>query len=134
MARFKKLPVSGHEGKIIYGEGIVDSIVLIAIREVPNVELYNQPQDDKMRNNSIVVAIEKEGVHVDVIIKIHYMQSVSEVAFKIQEAIRHNVESMTEFRVANVNVNIHNVYFDDVVEEKAVSTVDEQEEQEKQEG
>ena len=118
MARFKKLPVSGHEGKIIYGEGIVDSIVLIAIREVPNVELYNQPQDDKMRNNSIVVAIEKEGVHVDVMVKIHYTQNVSDVAFKIQEAIRYNVEAMTEYHVASVNVIVRGVLFTDKPEEK----------------
>ena len=118
MARFKKLPVSGHEGKIIYGEGIVDSIVLIAIREVPNVELYNQPQDDKMRNNSIVVAIEKEGVHVDVMVKIHYTQNVSDGAFKIQEAIRYNVEAMTEYHVASVNVIVRGVLFTDKPEEK----------------
>ena len=118
MARFKKLPVSGHEGKIIYGEGIVDSIVLIAIREVPNVELYNQPQDDKMRNNSIIVAIEKEGVHVDVMVKIHYTQNVSDVAFKIQEAIRYNVEAMTEYHVASVNVIVRGVLFTDKPEEK----------------
>ena len=132
MARFKKFPTNGHEGKLVYSDSIVDNIVKLAVEEIPNVQF-----DDSLMviyGNPIKVFFEKDGVHVDVIIKIHYMQSVSEVAFKIQEAIRHNVESMTEFRVANVNVNIHNVYFDDVVEEKAVSTIDEQEEQEKQEG
>ena len=62
------------------------------------------------------------------------MQSVAEMAFKIQESIRHNVESMTEFHVANVNVNIRGVYFEDELDDKSNALPDEQEEQDKQEG
>ena len=95
MARFKKLPVNVNEGKVVYGEGIVDNIVLLAVKEIPYVELYNQQSNDKMKNSSIKVFIEKDGVHVDVVVKIHYTQSVSDMAFKIQEAVRYSVESMT---------------------------------------
>ena len=122
MARFKKFPITAHEGKIVYADGIVDGIVLLAMREVPNVELYAPVQNEKMSNKSIKVAIEKDGVHVDVDVKLHYMQSVSDVAFKIQEAIRYNVEAMTEYRVASVNVNVKDVLFDDK-EEKSEEKV-----------
>lgn len=132
MARFKKFPVNGHEGKLVYSDSIVDNIVKLVVEEIPNVELESSLS--LVYGGPIRVTFEKDGVHVDVIVKIHFMQSVSEIAFKIQESIRHNVESMTEFHVANVNVNIHGVYFDDVVEEKALNTTEEQEEQEKQEG
>ena len=118
MARFKKFPIDSHEGKIVYADGIVDGIVLLAMREVPNVELYSPVQSEKMSNKSINVAIEKDGVHVDVVVKIHYTQSVSEVAFKIQEAIRYNVEAMTEYRVASVNVSVKGVILEDKTEEK----------------
>ena len=129
MARFKKMFPSTNEGKIIYGNGIVDSIVLLAMREVPNVELLTSNQDDKMRNNSINVSIEKDGVHVDVVVKIHYSQNVSDVAFKIQEAIRYNVEAMTEYHVASVNVAVRGVMFDDkTVEEKPTQTSENQQE------
>ena len=47
MARFKKVPVSTNEGKIVYGDGIVDGIVLLAINEIPNVELYSQSNSKK---------------------------------------------------------------------------------------
>ena len=120
MARFKKLPISVNEGKIIYGDNIVDNIVLLAVREIPYVELLNQQNNDKMKNSSIKVFIEKDGVHVEVVVKIHYTQSVSEMAFKIQEAIRHNVEAMTEYHIASVNVVFKGVTFEDKPMEQPV--------------
>jgi uncharacterized alkaline shock family protein YloU len=116
MARFKKVPLSTREGKITYGNGIVDGIVLLAINEIPDVELYSTAPHNKMRSSAIKVKIEKDGVHVDITVKTHYSQNIADVAFKIQEAVRHNVEAMTEYHVASVNVIIKGVTF----EEKAV--------------
>ena len=131
MARFKKFPVNGHEGRLVYGDGIVDDIVKLAVDEIPNVDLdYTHPV---IHGEPVKVVFERDGVHVDVSVVIHFMQSVSEIAFKIQEAVRYNVESMTEFHVANVNVLINGVFFADV-DEKTSALIDEQDEQEKQEG
>ena len=113
MARFKRLP-STHEGKITYGDGIVDGIVLLALKEIPSVELYYVPGHKKMRSKAIKVNIEKDGVHVDIIVKTHYSQNVADVAFKIQEAVRHNVEAMTEYHIASVNVVVKGVTFEDL--------------------
>lgn len=120
MARFKNIPVNSHEGKITYGNGIVDEIVELAIKEIPNVQLDSVSH--KQKNKSIKVVFANDGVHVDVTVKTHYSESISEVAFKIQESIRHNVEAMTEYRIANVNVSIKGVTFDDI----AVKTVNEE--------
>ena len=35
------------------------------------------------------------------------------MAFKIQESIKHNVESMTEYKIAQVDVKVLGVIFDD---------------------
>lgn len=113
MARLKKLYRSVHEGKLIYGNGIVDGIVLLALKEIPYVELASTFTSRPMRSNAIKVNIEKDGVHVEVSIKIHYSQCVSDVAFKIQEAVRYNVESMTEYHIASVNVNVIGILFED---------------------
>ena len=130
MARFKKFPVNGHEGRLVYGDGIVEDIVKLAVDEIPNVDLdYSHPL---IHGEPVKVVFERDGVHVDVSVNIHFLQSVSEIAFKIQEAVRYNVESMTEFHMANVNVFINGVFFDE--EGKTVSQADEQDEQEKQEG
>ncbi len=111
MARFKNIPVNSHEGRITYGSGIVDEIVLLAIKEIPNVALYKKSQNSK----AVRVVFANDGVHVDVQVKTHYTENISEVAFKIQESIRHNVEVMTEYRIANVNVSINGVILEDAV-------------------
>ena len=126
MARFKKIPQDTHEGKIIYGDGIVDGIVLLAVSEIPYVELYAIAPRKKMRSSAIKVNFDKDGVHVDVTVKMHYSQCVSDVAFKIQEAVRHNVEAMTEYHIASVNVNVRGITFEDKSESKITQTTQEQ--------
>ncbi|MBQ8426619.1 MAG: Asp23/Gls24 family envelope stress response protein [Clostridia bacterium] len=122
MARFKKIPHNIHEGKLIYNTSIIDGIVLLAVQEIPYVELYAVAPRNKMYSSAITVSGDKDGVHIDVSIKIHYSQSVSDTAFKIQEAIRHNVEAMTEYHIASVNVLVCGIMFDDKAEEK-MSTI-----------
>lgn len=130
MARFKKIPVNSHQGKIIYNDGIVDGIVLLAVAEIPYVELYSVVTKKKMRSNAIKVNFDKDGVHVDVVVKIHYSQCVSDMAFKIQEAVRHNVEAMTEYHIASVNVIVRGIIFKEKDDKVAQATVESQ----KQEG
>lgn len=115
MARFKKLPQHQNAGKITLGNGIVDSIVMLAVNELDYVELDSTAPRSKMRSSAVKVTFDKDGAHVDVAVKIHYSQSVSDMAFKIQEAIRHNVEAMTEYHIASVNVSVQDVIFKDVV-------------------
>ena len=112
MVRFKKLPLRENEGKIIYDTNIVDDIVLLAVSEIPFVKLH-YAQSKTLRSDSVKVTNEKDGIHVDVIIDVHYSQAISDIAFKIQEAIRYNVESMTEYKIGNVNVIVLGVFFDD---------------------
>ena len=113
MAHFKKLPQRENEGKIIYGDGIVDGIVMLAVSELEYIELYNTPSRGKMRSSAIKVDFDKDGVHVEVAIKIHFSQNVSDMAFKVQEVVRHNVEAMTEYHVAAVNVIVNGVMFNE---------------------
>ncbi|MBO5714406.1 MAG: Asp23/Gls24 family envelope stress response protein [Clostridia bacterium] len=115
MARIKKVTRNKHEGKIIYGDGIVDGIVYLAVAEIPYAELYTLKQRAKNRSKAIKVTFAKDGVHVEVVVKVHYSQAVSDMAFKIQEVIRHNVEAMTDYHIANVNVVVRGVLFDEKV-------------------
>ena len=122
MARFKKIP-QVHEGKVVYYDGIIDGIVLLAINEIPYIELDAKETSSLARNSAIRVRRTQDGIHIDVTVKIHYSQNVSDMAFKIQEAVRYNVEAMTEYHVASVNVHISGVNFEDKAEEvKAPAT------------
>ena len=126
MARFKRIP-QVQEGKIIYRDGIIDGIVLLAVKEIQHVKLDSKEHDSLTKNSAIDVRKEKDGVHIDITVKIHYLQNVSDMAFKIQESVRHNVEAMTEYRIASVNVHISGIYFEDELDEKQIAIENKQE-------
>ena len=117
MARFIKIP-QVNEGKIIYSDDIINGIVFLAVQEIPHIELDTKDGNSISKNNAIKVKREKDGIHIDITVKIRDTQNVSDTAFKIQEAVRHNLEAMTEYRAASVNIHISGVEFVDV-EEKA---------------
>lgn len=114
MTHFKKYTQKKRENKIVYGDGIVDGIVMLAVSELENVELYSKSPNKKYRSSAIKVNFGKNGIVVDVNVKMNYQQCVSDVAFRVQEAIRHNVESMTEYHIDSVNVHVHGVNFNDI--------------------
>lgn len=113
MTRFKKMHPEKTEGKIVYGDSIVYNIVSLTVEELPFVELFHKISGKK-KNAAVTVFLDKKGIDVDICVKIHFSQRVSETVFKIQEAVRHSVESMTEYRIQSVNVIVLGVYFDDV--------------------
>ena len=127
MVHFKKIPLKENEGKITYDNDIIDGIVLLAVNEIPYVELYYQPSYKKMNSPAINVRFEKEGVHVEVIVKVHYTQCITDIAFKIQEAVRHNVEAMTEYKISSVDVVVRGVTFTDKIEETTLTNEIQQE-------
>ncbi len=120
MAHFKKLPQK-KEGKIVYCDGIIDGIVVLALAEIPYVELYSPIAKKNNQSSSVKVNLDKDGVNVDIYVKIHYSQSISDMAFKIQESIRHNVEAMTEYHILSVNIIVKGLLFDSKVDNKSIS-------------
>ena len=51
------------------------------------------------------------NVYVDVFINVIFGYSVKDVAFRVQENIKSSIESMTEFKVDTINVNVMGVVF-----------------------
>ncbi|PWM70862.1 MAG: hypothetical protein DBX59_09860 [Bacillota bacterium] len=117
MAYFKHIP-DGDNGKIIYNRSIVNGIVLLAISEIEGVEaaVYGPAKKrggKKSAKRSVKLTYTKNGIDVDVFVKINQSASVSDMAFKIQENIKHNVEAMTEYRLNKINVRVAGVIFDE---------------------
>lgn len=113
MAHFKKLPQK-KEGKILYGDKIVDEIVSYAVSEIPYTQLYSKTHLKTINTKGVKSVLNKDSVSIDITVKIHYTQSISEMAFRIQESVRHNVESMTEYHVSCVNVIVKGLLFDEI--------------------
>ena len=107
MAHLRHDPSSTQKGKITYDAGIVNGIVALAIKEVDGVSLLNT------KNRGVKLEFEKDGIIADISVKVDYGYNVASLAFRIQQSIKHNVESMTKFKVDKINVHIQDVDFPD---------------------
>ena len=127
MADFKNFSEKKKEGKIVYGDGIIDNIVLLAVSELEDVEIFYPNVNETMRSKAIRVKFNKDSIVIDVVVKVNANKCISDMAFKIQEVIRHNVESMTEYHIESVNVHVHGVSFDDVPSDNTEKVIEPQE-------
>lgn len=107
MAHIRHDPTSTQKGKVTYNSGIVSGIVALAINEVDGVTLLNT------KNKGIKLNFDKQGIIADISVKVDSSYNVSSLAFRIQQSIKHNVESMTKYKVAKVDVHIQDVNFSD---------------------
>lgn len=105
MAHIRHDPTTTQKGKITYNPNIVSGIVALAVGEVDGVELLNS------KNKGVKLNFEKQGIVADISVKVDSTSNVSSLAFKIQQSIKHNVESMTMYKVAKVDVHIQDVNF-----------------------
>ena len=111
-------------GKVVYNANIVQNIVDLAIREVEGA----MPVDGK--RNGISLYLEKDGVYADVSVVVKYGYNVPELAYRIQQSIKQNVENMTRYKVAEVNVHIQDVTFEELQAETATQEPETQETEE----
>lgn len=105
MAHIRHDPTSTQKGKVTYNSSIVIGIVALAVEEVEGVSLLAG------KNRGIKLNFDKQGIVADISVKVDSTVSVSSLAFKIQQSIKHNVESMTNFKVTKVDVHIQDVNF-----------------------
>lgn len=105
MAIFRRVPPDGQKGKVSYNSGIVGKIISLAVAEIEGVEMLAN------KKRGLKLYFEKDGVYADISVRIDYGYNVPEVAFKIQQSVKHNVEAMTKYKVAKVDVYVVDVEF-----------------------
>ena len=105
MAHIRHDSSSTPNGKVVYNSEIVSGIVGLAINEVDGVSLLNT------KNKGVKLSFEKQGIIADISVKVDANYNVPSLAFSIQQSIKHNVESMTKYKVAKVDVHIQDVDF-----------------------
>ncbi len=105
MAHIRHDPTTTQKGKITYNSSIVSGIVALAIGEVEGVALLGN------KSKGIKLTFDKQGIIADISVKVDSTENVSALAFKIQQSIKHNVESMTNYKVAKVDVHVTDVNF-----------------------
>ena len=61
------------------------------------------------KKKGLKIYFEKNGIYADISVIVDYGYNVPEVAFKIQQTVKHNVEAMTNYKVAKVDVYVEGV-------------------------
>ena len=105
MAIFRRVPPDGQKGKVSYNSGIVGKIISLAVAEIEGVEMLAN------KKRGLKLYFEKDGVYADISVRVDYGYNVPKVAFKIQQSVKHNVEAMTKYKVAKVDVYVVDVEF-----------------------
>ena len=100
------------KGKVAYNEDILISIVGLSISSVDGVKVKYK-KNDKSKLEGVKILSDKDGIHVDVTVDLYYGYNIPEVAYFIQQNIKHNVESMSKFKIASVDVHVDSVEFND---------------------
>ena len=119
MANRKQKLTQSEEGSLSYKRNVVLSIVKLATQEISGIaSLSNKGVSvvKKILNKSchrgvIIEFGEDDDVYVDVFVNVLFGYSVKDVSFRVQENIKSSIESMTEFKVAAINVNVIGVVF-----------------------
>ena len=98
-------------GRLVYSSDIIRDIVDCALNEVDGVVKYIE--NSKQARESIKVEQAGDEMFIDVYVKLRYNVEVSDVASGIQSTIKNTIESMTEFKVKDVNVHVIDVEFEE---------------------
>ena len=86
---------------VFYGRSVLQSIILLAVNEVNGVV--------EASNKDIKFDVVGETVSVNVTVAVKYGHAAFDIAYRIQESIRNNVEVMTGYKVKKVDVDIKGV-------------------------
>ena len=108
----KVVSKNDNSGKVVYSSEIVKSVVDCAIAEIDGVVMEDDELKSGRRNkNHIKVDYVGDYIYIDVYVKLLYNVNVTEVASKIQYSIKSTLETMTEFKIKDVNVHVTDVEF-----------------------
>lgn len=107
MAYYKHPPMGGKEGKVTYNKSIVRNIVILAVAEVEGAKLYSPK-----KNDSIKIMNSPDGINVMADIVVGAEHCVTDISFKVQENIKRNVETMTEYKIGKIDINVKDIIID----------------------
>ncbi len=113
MAVFNKDKTKSNKGRTTYDLSILTDIATVAVSEVEGVAPNITGEDGGKETFLQKIKIDFDGdkVYCDLSIYVHDYVIVPEVAFKVQEAVKTAIETMTKFKITAVDVRILGVIF-----------------------
>lgn len=101
----KKTANSNSSGGVTYGNNVLLSMIRLAAQEISGV--------GSLQGKGVKIDVVGNVVNVDVSINVYYGVSCSDVAFRIQNNIKRNLETSTTYKAGKINVNVVGVEFRD---------------------
>lgn len=99
-------------GKVVYSSEIIKNVVDCALDEVDGVVKYVKGEkSQKQSRNYVKIDHVGDNLYIDVFVKLKNNVNVSDVASTVQHTIKNSLETMTEFKVKDVNVHVVDVDF-----------------------
>ena len=119
MAKRAQKLIESEEGSLSYRRNVVLSVVKLATQEISGIASLNsdgysvwKKMFNKNYNHGVMIDFGQDNdVYVDVYVNVLFGYSVKDVAFRVQENIKSSIESMTDYKVASINVNVVGVVF-----------------------
>jgi len=102
-----------NRGRVVYDESIVMGIVAIAVTSVEGVVITPNKKGKVSAKDYIKIVNDKEGMSVSVTVSVNVGYAIPDVAYNIQYSVKSNVESMTKYKIAKVDVYVSDVIYDD---------------------
>ena len=109
MAGSGKVRKEESKGKTYYNTSIVKGIVSLAVSEVAGVAISPKHSKSSKISDSIKLKFNDSGISVDVFVNVYAGYVVPDVAFNIQQNIKQSVESMSEYKISEINVHVVSV-------------------------
>jgi len=107
--------IGSRGGSVSYSRNILSSIIMLAAEEVEGVACDKSSGVVKKSGvryrPDVKLDFYREGIFVDISVRVRHNYKVPDVAFKIQQSVKRAVETMTEYKVLKVNIFIHDVEF-----------------------
>ena len=88
---------------ITYGNNVLRSIIRLAAQEISGVE--------SVCGRGVRCYIYGDTIDADVYLEVNSEVSCSDIAYKVQDNIKKNVETATDFKMGVINVNVIAVRF-----------------------
>lgn len=85
-------------GRISYGENVLVSIAVLAAKEIGGVYA--------MQGRGVKISVRNKKLDIDMFINIYGGVKCSDIAFKVQENVKRSIETMTDYSVGQVNINV----------------------------
>ncbi|MDE5593899.1 MAG: Asp23/Gls24 family envelope stress response protein [Clostridiales bacterium] len=88
---------------ITYGHNVLRSIIRLAAQEISGVE--------SVCGRGVRCYIYGDTIDADVYLEVNSEVSCSDIAFRVQDNIKRSVETMTDYKMGVININIISVKF-----------------------